>query len=224
MVRARRPRASGAEAMPAAATVTWRCPPARDLGGGVGAIADDPAGAAPRPGDHRGPVVCHAAGRGRRDRGVKDTQPQSHPPAQPRHPRRVRRGSLRLSCGAGDAIPWWVGDVTAQGPASGAGTVSLGAAPTNSRPANVLDLRWVELRARVERHLRSLPRMTRTRRVGSPPGRRQGHSLMTPTRKRITTTMTITPMIPTPPPLFISISRSVMPGPLSRRVGSGSRS
>ena len=33
------------------------------------------------------------------------------------------------------------------------------------------------------------------------------HSLMTPTRNRITTTMTITPMIPTPPPLFISISR-----------------
>jgi hypothetical protein len=30
---------------------------------------------------------------------------------------------------------------------------------------------------------------------------------MTPTRKRITTTMTITPTIPMPPPLFISISR-----------------
>jgi hypothetical protein len=30
---------------------------------------------------------------------------------------------------------------------------------------------------------------------------------MTPTRKRITTTMTITPMIPMPPFLFISISR-----------------
>jgi hypothetical protein len=31
-------------------------------------------------------------------------------------------------------------------------------------------------------------------------------SLMTPTKKRITRTMTITPMIPTPPRVFISTS------------------
>jgi hypothetical protein len=36
----------------------------------------------------------------------------------------------------------------------------------------------------------------------------QAQSLMTPTSQRITRTMTTTPMIPTPPPLFISISRS----------------
>jgi hypothetical protein len=44
---------------------------------------------------------------------------------------------------------------------------------------------------------------------------------MTPTKMRITTTMTITPMIPTPPPLFISISRSVTVGtaqPVSRHA------
>ncbi len=35
----------------------------------------------------------------------------------------------------------------------------------------------------------------------------KGQSLMTPTRMRITTTMTITPTIPMPPPLFISTSR-----------------
>ena len=45
------------------------------------------------------------------------------------------------------------------------------AAPADPRPADVLDLRWIELRARVERHLRSLPRVTRSRRVGTPPGR-----------------------------------------------------